>query len=231
MERDELAELLREEEEVVRLCRAALLGGADFAVWADPVARDRLARVYSRRLRTTAKTGQPTLGFAEAVERLASSKEPEVWLGHVDDRPAGGYYYQLFLAPGGRRLVACLAVRRSADTPGRQHGSDRPEVCPPAHPDTRAVRKPGGTPSMLHQECDVRVIAVSPWGLDVVLLDGTAGLIDNAKDPNWPDGDQEAAVGTMIRAVVLDDERDPVRMSALDSDRAIARSIREAAEG
>lgn len=86
-------------------------------------------------------------------------------------------------------------------------------------------------PSILHQEDDVRVVAARPWGLDVVLPDGTAGLIDSAKDPNWPDGDQEAAVGTVIRAVVLDDERDPVRMSALDSDRAIAGSIREAAEG
>lgn len=86
-------------------------------------------------------------------------------------------------------------------------------------------------PLTLHQEYDIRVLSVRPWGLDVVLPDGTAGLIDNAKDPNWPDGDQEAAVGTVIRAVVLDDERDPVRMSALDSDRVIARSIREAAEG
>ncbi|MEU7348749.1 hypothetical protein ABZ778_33570 [Streptomyces bacillaris] len=86
-------------------------------------------------------------------------------------------------------------------------------------------------PLTLHQEYDIRVLSVRSWGLEVVLPDGTAGLIDNAKDPNWPDGDQEAAVGTVIRAVVLDDERDPVRMSALDSDRAVARSIREAAEG
>ncbi|MEU2157607.1 hypothetical protein ABZ532_21780 [Streptomyces sp. NPDC019396] len=86
-------------------------------------------------------------------------------------------------------------------------------------------------PSILHREYDVQVVAVRPWGLDVVLPDGTAGLIDNAKDPRWPDGDQEAAVGTVLRAVVLDDERSPVRMSALDNDRAIARSFREAAGG
>ncbi|WP_179894757.1 hypothetical protein [Streptomyces sp. f150] len=86
-------------------------------------------------------------------------------------------------------------------------------------------------PSTLHQEYDIRVLAIRPWGLDVVLPDGTAGLIDNAKDPNWPDGEQEAAVGAVVRAVVLDDERDPVRMSALDSDRAIARALREAAGG
>ncbi|WP_338674131.1 hypothetical protein V1460_14475 [Streptomyces sp. SCSIO 30461] len=84
-------------------------------------------------------------------------------------------------------------------------------------------------PSTLHREYDVRVVAVRPWGLDVVLPDGTAGLIDNTKDPRWPDNDQEAAVGTVLRAVVLDDERSPVRMSALDDDRAIARSLREAA--
>lgn len=76
----------------------------------------------------------------------------------------------------------------------------------------------------LHHEYDVRVLAVRPWGLDVVLPDGTAGQIVNAKDPHWPDGDQEASVATVIRAVVLDDERDPVRLSALADDRAIARS-------
>ncbi|MFB7601132.1 hypothetical protein [Streptomyces sp. NPDC056160] len=85
-------------------------------------------------------------------------------------------------------------------------------------------------PSTLHQEYDVRVLVVRPWGLDVVLPDGTAGLIDNTKDPRWPGGDQQAAVGTLVRAVVLDDERDPVRMSALDDDLAVARALRGAAE-
>ncbi|MEU1799396.1 hypothetical protein [Streptomyces californicus] len=83
----------------------------------------------------------------------------------------------------------------------------------------------------LHHEYDVRVLAVRPWGLDVVLPDGTAGQIVNAKDPHWPDGDQEASVATVIRAVVLDDERDPVRLSALADDRAIARSLREDTAG
>ncbi|MEU5135400.1 hypothetical protein [Streptomyces californicus] len=83
----------------------------------------------------------------------------------------------------------------------------------------------------LHHEYDVRVLAVRPWGLDVVLPDGTAGQIVNAKDPLWPDGDQESSVGTVVRAVVLDDERDPVRLSALGDDRAIARSLREGAAG
>ncbi|MCC0576659.1 hypothetical protein [Streptomyces californicus] len=83
----------------------------------------------------------------------------------------------------------------------------------------------------LHHEYDVRVLAVRPWGLDVVLPDGTAGQIVNAKDPHWPDGDQESSVGAVVRAVVLDDERDPVRLSALADDRAIARSLREGAAG
>ncbi|MFE9458617.1 hypothetical protein [Streptomyces californicus] len=83
----------------------------------------------------------------------------------------------------------------------------------------------------LHHEYDVRVLAVRPWGLDVVLPDGTAGQIVNAKDPHWPDGDQESSVGTVVRAVVLDDERDPVRLSALADDRAFVRSLREGAGG
>ncbi|MFF7604243.1 hypothetical protein [Streptomyces parvulus] len=78
-------------------------------------------------------------------------------------------------------------------------------------------------PPALHQEFDVTVVAVQPWGLAVQFQDGTPGLIDNAKDPDWPGGSREAIVGETLHVVVLDDERTPVRLSALELDLGIAR--------
>ncbi len=77
----------------------------------------------------------------------------------------------------------------------------RPDRRP--HLDIQAVRRLSAMPSTLRQGYDVRVLAVRPWGLDVLLPDGTAGLIDNTKDPHWPDGDQHAVAGTVVRAVVF----------------------------
>lgn len=76
---------------------------------------------------------------------------------------------------------------------------------------------------ILHQEFDVTVVAVRPWGLAVQFQDGTPGVIDNTKDPDWPTGHREAIVGQVLHVAVLDDERTPVRLSALEADLAIAK--------
>ncbi|MFF4421571.1 hypothetical protein ACFY04_12420 [Streptomyces sp. NPDC001549] len=83
----------------------------------------------------------------------------------------------------------------------------------------------------LHHEVDVTVVASQPWGLDVESRDGTPGFVDRTMSPAWPSGDQDALVGTVLRTVVIDDRRDPVRLSALDADREIARRKRSAASG
>lgn len=78
----------------------------------------------------------------------------------------------------------------------------------------------------LHYEVDVTVVAARPWGLDVESRHGACGFIDNTKSPAWPSGDQRALIGTVLRAVVIDDRRDPVRLSTLDTDMQIAREKR-----
>ncbi|WP_189278855.1 hypothetical protein [Kitasatospora griseola] len=83
----------------------------------------------------------------------------------------------------------------------------------------------------LHHEFDVTVVAVRPWGLEVEFQDGTPGLIDNTKDPAWPSGDRVSVVGTALHVVVIDDQRDPVRLSALSVDFEIARTKRSATSG
>ncbi|QGV77291.1 hypothetical protein [Streptomyces ficellus] len=79
---------------------------------------------------------------------------------------------------------------------------------------------------VLHYEVDVTVVAARPWGLEVEAENGARGFVDNTKSPAWPSGDQQALVGTVLHAVVIDDRRDPVRLSTLDTDMQIARDKR-----
>ncbi|MFI6055919.1 hypothetical protein ACIBCO_38320 [Streptomyces violascens] len=83
----------------------------------------------------------------------------------------------------------------------------------------------------LHQEFDVIVVKVQPWGLEVEFENGTRGLIDNMKDPTWPSGERSSIIGETITVVVLDDQREPVRLSALDADLNVARMKRSGTNG
>lgn len=79
-----------------------------------------------------------------------------------------------------------------------------------------------------HQEFDALVAAVTRVGV-VVDIEGTAGLqgfIDQAKHPSWWADVPAAAVGDRLHVVVLDDSRNPPRLSALDTDMEIARRLR-----
>lgn len=83
----------------------------------------------------------------------------------------------------------------------------------------------------LHHEFDVTVMAVRPWGLEVEFQDGTPGLIDNTKNPAWSSDDQVSVIGTVLHVVVIDNQRDPVRLSALSIDLNIARTKRSSSSG
>lgn len=76
----------------------------------------------------------------------------------------------------------------------------------------------------LHQELNATVIGILPWGLEVELECGARGLIDNTKDPAWDSGERSSVLGKVLRVVVIDDLRDPVRLSALEVDLEIART-------
>ncbi|WP_143227052.1 hypothetical protein [Actinomadura mexicana] len=81
--------------------------------------------------------------------------------------------------------------------------------------------------SILHEEFDVKVVNNRPWGVEVEFPDGTHGLVDNLKNPEWLAGDSGPNVGKVIRVAVIDDMRSPIRVSALAEDIAIARRIRD----
>ncbi|TYR65091.1 hypothetical protein FY004_07930 [Streptomyces parvus] len=77
-----------------------------------------------------------------------------------------------------------------------------------------------------HQEVNVVITGVASAGSQVD-ADGITGFIDQAKHPSWWSEDvQPPQVGDRLRTVVLDDTRNPPRLSALQSDIEIARALR-----
>ncbi|BFO15819.1 hypothetical protein SHKM778_22070 [Streptomyces sp. KM77-8] len=78
-----------------------------------------------------------------------------------------------------------------------------------------------------HQEFDVTVTVVAPVGSRVAIDGGGIGFIDQAMHPSW--WDESVAppqVGDRLHVVVLDPDREPPRLSALQRDMDIARRLR-----
>ncbi|WP_414942938.1 hypothetical protein [Amycolatopsis sp. cmx-11-32] len=76
---------------------------------------------------------------------------------------------------------------------------------------------------MIHDELDVAVVEIKPWGLNVKTGNGQDGFIDNTKNPRWVEGAEGPNVGEELHVVVLDDTVVPFRASALTADIEIAR--------
>ncbi|MGY1528341.1 hypothetical protein ACW69C_32015 [Streptomyces sp. MN3] len=77
-----------------------------------------------------------------------------------------------------------------------------------------------------HQEFDVTVTAVASVG-SIVAIDGSGiGFIDQVKHPSWWDVNvAPPQVGDRLHVVVLDPDREPPRLSALQKDMDIARRL------
>ncbi|WP_103353686.1 hypothetical protein [Amycolatopsis sp. CA-128772] len=110
MERNRLAELLAGRDGVFALARAALGSGAALIGGDRPGSAESFRRTFRRRERHTHRTGQASAGFADAVADLEACPERELCLVFVDDRPAGGYWFSVFLTPDLSRVVACFGV-------------------------------------------------------------------------------------------------------------------------
>lgn len=113
MERAELQQLFGDNP-VEALCREALENGACFEIWDEETPASRVASIYARRERRASNTGQPSIGFPEAVQSLKQYAGEYLRIGYVDARPLGGYYMQVFLNSDGTKVVACLGVRPSS---------------------------------------------------------------------------------------------------------------------
>ncbi len=115
VERSHLAHILAGADGVRLLSRAALGAGVDYKVWPEGVATQRLISIYERRERGTRRSGQPSFGFAEALDALRAYDGAELAIGFIDDRRRGGYYFQLFLDPELGSVVACFGVKSTRD--------------------------------------------------------------------------------------------------------------------
>lgn len=115
MERSHLVQLLSGADEVRILSRAALAAGVEYEVWPEGVATQRLVSIYERRERGTRRSGQPSLGFTEALDVLRSYGGTELAIGFIDDRRRGGYYFQIFLDSKCSSVVTCFGVKGAQD--------------------------------------------------------------------------------------------------------------------
>lgn len=77
--------------------------------------------------------------------------------------------------------------------------------------------------AVVHEELVVRVVAVCPWGVEVVTSHGQRGMVDVTKHPGLAGDGEPPQEGDSLAVVVLDDEREPFRASAHADDAEIAR--------
>ncbi|MDG4835230.1 hypothetical protein O7631_01705 [Micromonospora sp. WMMD967] len=126
MKRDTLIALLDATDgDVYESCRDALRAGYAFKVFDGAVPIGALVTMYRRRERHTRARGIRTLGFVQALDRLVSAEDlGELLIGQVGG--AGTvWFYQLFLAPDGSRVVACFAIGQDKEVTPRPSASDR----------------------------------------------------------------------------------------------------------
>ncbi|MFJ4752420.1 hypothetical protein HBK87_24920 [Streptomyces sp. 2BBP-J2] len=77
-----------------------------------------------------------------------------------------------------------------------------------------------------HQEFDVTVTAVASVGSKVAIDGGGIGFIDQVKHPSWWDVNvAPPQIGDRLQVVVLNPDREPPRLSALQKDMDIARRL------
>lgn len=80
----------------------------------------------------------------------------------------------------------------------------------------------------LHDEVAGTVVGIQEWGYEIELANGTSAYLDNIKAARRDAGDS-LAIGAQVLAVVLDDQRTPIRLSRLPEDIDIARRLGGAA--
>lgn len=102
--------------------RDALISGAHFDLWLDPVPAVRLLGICSVRQRNLQRRGKQTVGFADTIASLRNLGEQGLLVAYVNDRERGGHYFQLFLDPAPLKVIGCIGV---STAPGDGAAGDR----------------------------------------------------------------------------------------------------------
>ncbi|MGW7433878.1 hypothetical protein ACWGIN_30590 [Streptomyces sp. NPDC054861] len=96
--------------EVSAQAKDALLSGAPFQVWTDPVPAPRIRGILRRRVNSTQRRGRSVVGATECLASLAETGERGLLVGYVDDRERAGYWFQLYLDPHPLKVIGCVGV-------------------------------------------------------------------------------------------------------------------------
>ncbi|MCX4589117.1 hypothetical protein OG819_04950 [Streptomyces sp. NBC_01549] len=116
--RDELLAAFELDTEAGVAARNALISGAHFDLWLDPVPAVEILGICSARKRNLQRRGKQTLGFTETLAILRQMGEQGLLVAYVNDRDRGGYYFQLFLDPDSLKVIGCIGVNTfSGDDP------------------------------------------------------------------------------------------------------------------
>jgi hypothetical protein len=116
--RDELLAAFELDTDAGVAAKNALISGAHFDLWLEPVPAVRLLGICSARKRNLQRRGKLTVGFTECIANLREMGERGLLVAYVNDRERGGYYFQLFLDPDPLKVVGCIGVNTaSGDDP------------------------------------------------------------------------------------------------------------------
>jgi hypothetical protein len=107
--RDELLSAFVDDVPANRACQQALRQGAEFVIWDEGIPASHLEPIYRRRERHTRRTGQPTTGLREAVDRLRDCGTEPIRLGQVTAKDPA-YTFILFLAMDQPHVIGCTGV-------------------------------------------------------------------------------------------------------------------------
>ena len=120
--RDDLLAAFELESEAGVAAQNALVSGAHFDLWLDPVPAVRLLGICSARRRNLKRRGKLTVGFTECIATLREMGECGLLVAYVNDRERGGYYFQLFLEADPLKVIGCIGVSAA---PGNNSVGDR----------------------------------------------------------------------------------------------------------
>lgn len=93
----------------------ALLSGARFEIWLDPLPASTLRGILRRRVRSLQRRGKPVVGVTECLASLAEKGEQGLLVAYVDDRERAGYLFPLYLDPHPLKVIACMGFDTSSE--------------------------------------------------------------------------------------------------------------------
>ncbi|WP_143120573.1 hypothetical protein [Actinacidiphila alni] len=106
----ELAASFETDTGVAARAKNAVISGAHFDLWLEPIPAARLLGICRARMAILERRGKPTFGVAECLETLSEMGEQDLLVAYVDDRQRGGRYFRLYLEPDPLKVVACIGV-------------------------------------------------------------------------------------------------------------------------